>query len=85
MGTDARRAFGPPAVRRWIESAPALNTAPVHFVARARENAPRDRMARRLGGASHRLGSGHITPRRVVQRIRGCSLATRFPSVGYGR
>jgi pilus assembly protein CpaF len=31
------------------------------------------------------LGSGHITPRRVLQGTRGCCVATRGRSVGYDR
>jgi hypothetical protein len=41
--------FDSPAVRRWIESAPALSAAPVHLLARADDNRTRDGRARRLG------------------------------------
>src|SRR5579864_5301576 len=47
--TAARQAFGPPHVRRWVESALALAAVCVHFVTRANESGTRDGRARRLG------------------------------------
>jgi hypothetical protein len=40
--------FDSPAVRRWIESAPALSAAPVHLLARADDNRTRDGRAHRF-------------------------------------
>ena len=50
-GTAARRACGPPHVRRRIESALALDAIGARFMARAGENGTRDDEPNRLGAA----------------------------------
>jgi hypothetical protein len=83
--TAVREGFGALHVRRWIESVQALRAVRVQFVTRVDENRVRVDGLVVFGAASRRLGSGHITPRRVLQGTRGCSSATLVQSVGYRR